>query len=603
MKHYFLLALFYFSFQCAFAIQKPDELEIVIGELASNSPSLRVIRTSRYVDSLRETKVSLADVGYRLEKLSQKAVLWNDQLLSNHVKFHQITKRGFQSALAPEEIIAVFDSAGKYFETKNDKRYAAVCHFYIGSQRYDQKLYGEAFYHHAKALELFETIGFDKIPEMGKYLHVMSINNLYFHNNVKVVQLMRAAINLRPYNRNLDVQRYNTLAVAYQNLNQLDSTIYYLMRTRDVATAMGNQTWPYVAAGNLGRVYVKQGRYQEALKMMMQEYLNLQYNKPHSILARNSAIEIASVWQKLGQKDSVMHYLGVTEQLNKVMEKNSEPMWQQQRDEQYFLNYYQVMHDHYKTLGNVALAYTYLDSLSALRTKTNLVYNQTETKLAESRLKIQQQMAHISEQQADKKRISTRLYNIIGVVGMLAVIFSLLYYLLRLQNEKERLVAEKERDKQISLQEITESKLALANLELKEYMHNLQEKSNLVESFRSQINQLGKNPEGENQQMEDLLNRLANIKLLTPDDWNDFRQRFNQAFEGELDQLKLNYGELTVAEERLYALEKMNVSTSQIAWMLGISTESVRKARYRLRKKLGRNEDSNNSIPSLTRLA
>jgi hypothetical protein len=89
----------------------------------------------------------------------------------------------------------------------------------------------------------------------------------------------------------------------------------------------------------------------------------------------------------------------------------------------------------------------------------------------------------------------------------------------------------------------------------------------------------------ENQQLDDLMNSLANIKLLTPDDWNDFRQRFNQAFAGELDQLKLNNGDLTVAEERLYALEKMNVSTPQIAWMLGISKESVRKARYRLRKK------------------
>jgi DNA-binding CsgD family transcriptional regulator len=68
---------------------------------------------------------------------------------------------------------------------------------------------------------------------------------------------------------------------------------------------------------------------------------------------------------------------------------------------------------------------------------------------------------------------------------------------------------------------------------------------------------------------------------------NDFRYRFNQAFGGQLDQLKMQYGNLTHAEERIYALEKLNVSTGQIAWMLGISPESVRKTRYRLRKKIG----------------
>ena len=197
MKQYFLLAFFFsfcLSFQFASATQQPDELETVIRELASNAPSRRVIRTSRYVDSLREAKISLSGVGYRLEKLRQKAILWDDQQLSAHVQFHQITKRGFQSALALDDVVAVFDSARIYFESVNDRRYAAVCHFYIGNQRYEQKQYGEAFYHHAKALELFETEGFNKIPEMGKYLHVMAMNHLYFHNYQKVVQLMRAAI-------------------------------------------------------------------------------------------------------------------------------------------------------------------------------------------------------------------------------------------------------------------------------------------------------------------------------------------------------------------------------------------------------------------------
>ncbi|MCE7063400.1 tetratricopeptide repeat protein [Dyadobacter sp. CY343] len=593
MIRYFVLA--FLLFLCLFfhnvsSAQQPDEPETVISELASMLSSDRVIRTSRYVDNLRESKASLADVSYRLEKLAHRANLWNDQLLLNHVRFHQITKRGFQSALAPDDIIAVFDSARTYFENRNDLRYTGVCHFYIGKHRYEQNQYEEAFYHQAKALELFRAVGFDKIPEMGKYLHVMSINNLYFHNYQKVVQLMQSAIRLPPYNINLHVQRYNTLAIAYENLNLLDSAIYFFKRTRDIAISIGNPTWPYIAIGNLGSVYQKQGRYREALNMMMQDYINSRYKNRHPILARNTAIGIASIWQRFGQPDSVLHYLTISKELNTLV-GNSEPMWQQQRDRKFYLNYYQVFHDYYKTLGSMAMAYNYLDSLTRLRNETNLLYNKKDTRLGEDRLKIQQQLADISAQQADKKRILTRFQFILGVVGLLVVILSLRYYLLRLRHSKDRMIAEKEREIQLELQKKTETRLVQANVELEQYMHHLKEKSELVETLRQQIDNWRKLPDLENQQLDNLVNQLANIKLLTPDDWNDFRKRFNQAFAGELDQLKLNYGDLTVAEERLYALEKMNVSTTQIAWMLGISKESVRKARYRLRKKINLSED------------
>jgi hypothetical protein len=342
--------------------------------------------------------------------------------------------------------------------------------------------------------------------------------------------------------------------------------------------------------GNLGRVYLKQGRHREALKLLMQEYMHNQHKKPHPILARNAAIEIASIWGKFGRNDSVLHYLRISENLN-TLAGNTEPMWKQQRDKQFYLNYYQVFHDYYKTLGSMAMAYNYLDSLTRLRNETNLLYNKKDTRLGEDRLKIQRQLADISAQQADKKRILTRFQFILGVVGLLVVILSLRYYLLRLRHSKDRMIAEKEREIQLELQKKTETRLVQANVELEQYMHHLKEKSELVETLRQQIDNLRKLPDLENQQLDNLVSQLANIKLLTPDNWNDFRRRFNQAFAGELDQLKLNYVDLTVAEERLYALEKMNVSTTQIAWMLGISKESVRKARYRLRKKINFSED------------
>src|SRR5690606_5995758 len=159
-------------------------------------------------------------------------------------------------------------------------------------------------------------------------------------------------------------------------------------------------------------------------------------------------------------------------------------------------------------------------------------------------------------------------------------------YLLRLRHTRARLQAEKQQALQRAAREKIEAKLAQANMELEEYMLRLAEKSNLIKSFEAQIDALRAGAAQQTHHLDDLTARLAETKLLTPEDWADFRRRFNRAFEGELDQLKLKYRDLTSAEERIYALEKMNVSTSQMAWMLGIAPESVRKARYRLRKKI-----------------
>src|SRR3546814_10071600 len=165
-------------------------------------------------------------------------------------------------------------------------------------------------------------------------------------------------------------------------------------------------------------------------------------------------------------------------------------MWKRQRDEEYYLKYYRVFHGYYHNLGNIDVAYRYLDSLSSLSNETDLRYNKMTAKVAEDRLKIQQYLADMAIQEADKQRIRTRLQLIIGVTGLLLLIMALLYYLLRLRRTKELLLAEKDKAIQQVMQEKTEAQLTKANLELQEYMQRLQEKNNMAEVFQQQINKL-----------------------------------------------------------------------------------------------------------------
>ncbi len=90
---------------------------------------------------------------------------------------------------------------------------------------------------------------------------------------------------------------------------------------------------------------------------------------------------------------------------------------------------------------------------------------------------------------------------------------------------------------------------------------------------------------------EEDIEALYGQRLFTDSDWATFRKYFEKVFPGFFGQLKLNFPELTTAETRLVLLTKMNLSTKEIADLLAISPDSVRRLRSRFKKKTGLSEE------------
>ena len=87
-------------------------------------------------------------------------------------------------------------------------------------------------------------------------------------------------------------------------------------------------------------------------------------------------------------------------------------------------------------------------------------------------------------------------------------------------------------------------------------------------------------------------NELSLQKVLTNQDWSNFQLRFNKAFPGYLHNVKRNHRKVTPAELRMIAFIKLGLINKDIANAQGISYNSVKTTRYRLRKKLGLQKDS-----------
>lgn len=75
--------------------------------------------------------------------------------------------------------------------------------------------------------------------------------------------------------------------------------------------------------------------------------------------------------------------------------------------------------------------------------------------------------------------------------------------------------------------------------------------------------------------------------------WEVFETAFDEVHEDFLNRLKKQFPNLTPREMRLCAYLRMNVSTKEISSLMNISVRGVEISRYRLRKKLGIDRDTN----------
>ena len=113
---------------------------------------------------------------------------------------------------------------------------------------------------------------------------------------------------------------------------------------------------------------------------------------------------------------------------------------------------------------------------------------------------------------------------------------------------------------------------------------------NVKEILRNQKEQLGtRYPD----KYYDTLVQKIDDNMTSQDEWKVFETNFERAHEQFMKTLKDNYPDLTASDLRLCAFLRMNLSSKEVAPLLGISVRGVENHRYRLRKKLNLDADSN----------
>jgi pentatricopeptide repeat protein len=153
----------------------------------------------------------------------------------------------------------------------------------------------------------------------------------------------------------------------------------------------------------------------------------------------------------------------------------------------------------------------------------------------------------------------------------------------------------KEEQMQTQLELInTRQQLENKDKELTSFTLNMIQKNELLNELKQQVEDLIS--KAEDKAVVQPLQRLKQ-NILSNDQsdkqWENFRIAFEQVHKNFFHNLQQQYPDITPYDMKLSALLRLNFSSKEIASFLGISEDSVKKARYRLRKKLNMEQDEN----------
>lgn len=351
-------------------------------------------------------------------------------------------------------------------------------------------------------------------------------------------------------------------ALAWQKLNQLDSSDASLWRLTHYAEGIKDLPWVGIAAGYLGYNQLLRKNYAQA-QVYLDKGIEIAAGEHDTGWAIRQKLWLADAFYKQNRpQDANLLVEWALRQVNSNIS-------QQPADIELYL--YPMASKMYTMQGNTRLATDYLDSTFLLADRLNTEFNS----LLVARV---QQKAVIARQQkiTDEKDAKIRERNIL--IGFVLLLLALAIYIYLLQNKKHA----QQRQLQEARLRQQHTELENATGQLQDFTRLIADKNNLIEKMRQQF---GEESDGQ------LLQELQNSSILTNHDWTKFKTLFEKVHGGYLQNLQQKLPGLSPTETRYMALAKLNLSNKEMAYSLGVTPESIRVTWHRLRKKLNLPEE------------
>lgn len=438
----------------------------------------------------------------------------------------------------------------------------AECWHYTGNFYFKAGMFVQAFEYMQKAQGVFDKFGTKKYPHTPRYADALA--NCYYHFGEfpEAIYYLKKMVHLPASWSSLIhfPSVNNTIALSYQQLKQYDSAIIWFRGAYEVAASMKDSFYMALANGNLGYTFYLQGYYDRALPLLEADYAtSVRWHEFES--STNAAILLTTIYIKKGQLPAARKYI----------ELSREWVYHYQIASM-FMNWYENLYEYAKAARDQQNIELYADSLLIYKDSLSLLRNKKAFNQAVLKIEAEKHLNEVNQLE-NRRRHQILLRNSLLAGLVLLTIIALLWI--------NRQLLKRNKEKQLVQQE-----LQFARQELINYTQQLKEKNKLLEHLRNEVNN-----ENAYNERAGHINRLLGATILTEEDWKKFRQLFIKVYPGFFVRLKEKMPDLSATDTRLLALTKLQLPPREMATMLGVSYDAVKKARQRLRKKINLPED------------
>ncbi|RMA58085.1 tetratricopeptide repeat protein [Ulvibacter antarcticus] len=375
---------------------------------------------------------------------------------------------------------------------------------------------------------------------------------------------------------------FTKLGMVYMQRQQYADAMNYFTNALKIHTVHDFTYGVSEAHSRLGELYLLQGDLGQADYHIRQSIINGRMVDDEDGLI-NNLIQMGKL-QRL-QGDLGLSEMHLKSALRRAREKHQN---------NYKLAAYQELKELKVRQGRLDSALLYSDSYIFLRDSVYSLDKSKQIAALEFKNEIKEknlELDHLSDKNRSSRITQWILIAGIWIIGLLSFF---LIKSLRIRNKNQKtLLSTQEKNSQTAIenqklkQAELQQELDFKNKELTSYALNFVQKNELLESLEEKIKTL--NASGSSSIPAYQLSELEKIIKLhrsTEKDWEDFKFHFDQVHTNFTQKLKTKFPSLSGNDLKVAILTRLNLSIKETAAILGISPESAKTARYRLRKKL-----------------
>ncbi len=459
-------------------------------------------------------------------------------------------------------------------EQANDSTGMAISLDFLGMINQNKGNYNIALNNIHQGLDIFQKVG-DSIRLADTYTHLAAIEANLDNDSMSIVYNLKALAIYEKYNDTYyQSQALNDIGQTYLLLEDYENASVYLNKGLRKSIESNSRSITGTVYTNLGKLQIALGQPENSFEFF-NKALEIQIAARETrkqIITKN---QVGNAYNNLKQPQQAIPVLTeVIETAESIDSKSILRYAYQYRSESYRLlnDFSSALKDYemYKNLSDTLFNREKSRQIEELRTMHDLEQKELQLDLQNQEIKVLNSAVEI----ANTRKMAY-------ATGMFSIVFisALIFYSFRQRMKKKEI--ERKKQEEILKQEIEFKKKELASQTL-----HLVQKNTFIQELKDNLEKIKNSPELFKIEFRRIV-MLLKRENASDKDWEVFKSYFSEVHDNFDRKLMDIYSDISEKELRMASFIKMKLSTKEIAAMLNVLPDSVLKSKYRLKKKLG----------------